>query len=112
MRDPKGLKFANPGKRPRLDNRHARPGYLKKDQDSSFPQPRGAPSGFKSLLFIFHLLVFPMSEEKTCKSCGAKESRKWIERQNIAGMKAYFCRPECYQEYKKKGAESGVCEFC
>jgi hypothetical protein len=53
-----------------------------------------------------------MPEEKKCKTCGACESKKWIERQNIAGMKAFFCTPKCYQEYKRKGAESGVCEFC
>jgi len=50
--------------------------------------------------------------EKKCLVCGTSESPKWIERQNIVGHKAFFCTPKCYQEYKKKGAESGVCEFC
>jgi hypothetical protein len=53
-----------------------------------------------------------MPEEKKCKECGKSDSPKWIERQNIAGMKAYFCGPKCYQEYRKKGAATGVCEFC
>lgn len=53
-----------------------------------------------------------MSEEKKCKVCGKSESKKWIERQNIACIKAYFCSPACYQDYKKKASASGVCEFC
>jgi len=53
-----------------------------------------------------------MAEEKKCKECGAKESKRWIERQNIVGMKAYFCSPKCYSEYRKKGMAAGVCEFC
>ena len=53
-----------------------------------------------------------MAEEKKCLVCGTTESKKWIERQNIAGQKAYFCTPEHYAEYKKKASESGVCEFC
>lgn len=50
--------------------------------------------------------------DRKCIVCGTTESAKWIERQNIAGQKAYFCTPGCYQEYKKKGEETGVCEFC
>jgi hypothetical protein len=50
--------------------------------------------------------------EKKCLVCGVTESKKWIERQNVVGMKAYFCGPQHYQDYKKKGAETGVCEFC
>ncbi len=53
-----------------------------------------------------------MGDEKKCMVCGAMASPKWIERQNIIGQKAYFCTPKCFQEYKKKGAESGTCEFC
>lgn len=53
-----------------------------------------------------------MSDEKKCLICGTTKCDNWIERQNIAGEKAYFCSPEHYQEYKKKGAEKGVCEFC
>lgn len=53
-----------------------------------------------------------MAEEKKCMVCGKTESKRWIERQNIAGIKAYFCSPKCFQEYKKKGAETGICEFC
>jgi hypothetical protein len=53
-----------------------------------------------------------MVDEKKCKSCGTCDSKKWIERQNIVGQKAYFCTPKCFSEYKKKGAESGTCEFC
>ncbi len=50
--------------------------------------------------------------EKKCLVCGKTESKKWIERTNIVGQKAYFCSAKCFQEYKKKGEESGVCEFC
>ncbi len=53
-----------------------------------------------------------MAEEKKCMICGTTKSKKWIERENIAGQKAYFCTKEHYEEYKKKGEESGVCEFC
>jgi YHS domain-containing protein len=53
-----------------------------------------------------------MADEKKCKFCGAGNSQKWIERKNIVGHKAYFCSPKCYQDYKKKGAETGTCEFC
>jgi hypothetical protein len=50
--------------------------------------------------------------DKKCIICSATESAKWIERKNIIGHKAYFCGPKCYSEYKKKSAETGVCEFC
>lgn len=53
-----------------------------------------------------------MSDMKTCKVCGTDKSENWIERENIAGEKAYFCSQEHYDEYKKKGEETGVCEFC
>jgi hypothetical protein len=53
-----------------------------------------------------------MADEKKCYVCGTTDSRKWIERKNIAGVKAYFCGKEHYEEYKKKAAASGVCEFC
>jgi YHS domain-containing protein len=53
-----------------------------------------------------------MGDEKKCLICNTTESKNWIERQNIAGQKAYFCTPEHYSEYKKKAAETGVCEFC
>ncbi len=53
-----------------------------------------------------------MTDDKKCKVCGSTESKKWIERQNIAGIKAYFCSPKCFQEYKKKAALTGICEFC
>jgi YHS domain-containing protein len=53
-----------------------------------------------------------MAEEKKCMVCGTIDSKKWIERTNIAGQKAYFCSPQHYGDYKKKGEETGVCEFC
>lgn len=53
-----------------------------------------------------------MAEEKKCLVCGTTQSKKWIERENIGGVKAYFCSKAHYEEYKKKGEESGVCEFC
>ena len=53
-----------------------------------------------------------MTEEKKCLVCGTTKSDDWIERQNIAGVKAYFCGPEHYQQYKKEAAKTGVCEFC
>lgn len=55
-----------------------------------------------------------MAEEKKCEVCGSKEPKEggWIERENIAGEKAYFCSQECYEAYKKKSEDSGVCEFC
>jgi hypothetical protein len=56
--------------------------------------------------------VFLMAEEKKCKICGTTKSKNWIERENIAGEKAYFCTKEHYEQYKAKGEESGVCEFC
>ena len=58
------------------------------------------------------VLVLPMSEEKRCLACGAKESAKWIERQNIVGKKAYFCSKEHFLQYKKDASAKGVCEFC
>jgi len=51
-------------------------------------------------------------EKKKCMVCGATESEKWIVRENIAGVKAYFHSPGCYAEYKKKSKATGVCEFC
>ncbi len=56
--------------------------------------------------------VFAMAEDKKCKICGTTKSKKWIERENIAGEKAFFCTKEHYDQYKKQGEESGVCEFC
>lgn len=56
--------------------------------------------------------MLAMSEEKRCMKCGAKESAKWIERQNIVGKKAYFCSKEHFLQYKKDASEKGVCEFC
>ncbi len=53
-----------------------------------------------------------MAEEKKCLVCGTTKSKKWIERENIGGQKAYFCTKEHYEDYKKKGEDSGVCEFC
>ena len=53
-----------------------------------------------------------MAEEKSCKICASKESKKWIERQNVVGIKAYFCSKECYLKYKKAAEATGVCEFC
>ncbi len=53
-----------------------------------------------------------MSEEKSCKICGKKDSPKWIERKNLMGKVANFCGAKCYQEYKKQASETGVCEFC
>ena len=53
-----------------------------------------------------------MADEKKCMVCNCANSAKWIERKNIVGTKAYFCGPKCYQEYKKRGEASGVCEFC
>ncbi len=61
---------------------------------------------------LSYFQVFLMADEKKCKVCGTTESKKWIERKNIIGQKAYFCGPNCYQEYKKKGEASGICEFC
>ncbi|MEW6036461.1 MAG: hypothetical protein AB1529_07660 [Candidatus Micrarchaeota archaeon] len=53
-----------------------------------------------------------MAEDKKCVICGTTKAKKWIERENIAGEKAYFCSPQHYDDYKKKGEESGTCEFC
>ncbi|MBI5046455.1 hypothetical protein HZC07_01865 [Candidatus Micrarchaeota archaeon] len=53
-----------------------------------------------------------MTDNKVCKICGGTSSTKWIERKNIAGQVANFCSKKCYEDYKKKGAETGVCEFC
>jgi len=53
-----------------------------------------------------------MAEEKKCRVCGTTESDSWIERQNLIGVKAFFCGPEHYGQYKKEAAKSGVCEFC
>jgi hypothetical protein len=53
-----------------------------------------------------------MAEERKCLICGTTKCDNWIERQNIAGVKAYFCGPEHYEEYKKRAAKTGVCEFC
>ncbi|MFN7990966.1 MAG: hypothetical protein U0R44_02290 [Candidatus Micrarchaeia archaeon] len=53
-----------------------------------------------------------MADAKKCEVCGTTNSKKWIEKENIAGQKAFFCSPAHYADYKKKGEESGVCEFC
>jgi len=53
-----------------------------------------------------------MTDQKKCHVCGKNESKKWIERQNTVGIKAYFCSKECYLGYRKKSEASGVCEFC
>jgi len=53
-----------------------------------------------------------MTEEKKCLICGTTKSDNWIERENIAGEKAYFCGAEHYKKYKKDAEEKGVCEFC
>jgi YHS domain-containing protein len=53
-----------------------------------------------------------MAMEKKCKICGTDKSENWIEKENLAGEKAYFCSLAHYQEYKKKAAATGVCEFC
>ncbi len=50
--------------------------------------------------------------DKKCEICGTTQAKKWIEKENLAGTKAYFCSPQHYSDYKKKGEESGVCEFC
>lgn len=67
-----------------------------------FPQARRNPA----------IRVTSMAEDKKCMQCGSASAKKWIERENLVGMKAYFCSPKCFQDYKKKGEESGVCEFC
>ena len=51
-----------------------------------------------------------MADEKKCLVCGTTESDDWIERQNIVGVKAYFCGPEHYGQYKKEAAKTGKCE--
>lgn len=53
-----------------------------------------------------------MADEKKCMICGTTESSNWIMKENLAGEKAYFCGKEHYEEYKKKAAKTGVCEFC
>ena len=53
-----------------------------------------------------------MADQKKCTTCGITNSKKWIEKENIAGQKAYFCTKQHYEDYKKKGEDSGVCEFC
>jgi len=50
--------------------------------------------------------------EKKCNQCGNRKGN-FIEKEGIANRKAYFCdNNKCYEDYKKKSEESGVCEFC
>ena len=50
--------------------------------------------------------------DKKCENCGKTNSTSWIEKAGIGGKKGHFCSATCYGEYKRKGEEKGVCEFC
>ena len=50
--------------------------------------------------------------DKKCAQCGNTKG-KFIEKQGIGNNKASFCdNGKCYNAYKKKGEDEGVCEFC
>ncbi len=46
-----------------------------------------------------------MPEEKKCKVCGSTESKRWIERQNIAGIKDKGENPQRTSEQSQHVAE-------
>ena len=48
----------------------------------------------------------------TCENCKKTDADKWIEKAGIGGKKGYFCSERCYDKYKKRSEEKGVCEFC
>ncbi len=55
--------------------------------------------------------VFSM-EDRKCVQCGNTKG-KFMEKEGLLKNKAYFCdNGKCFDEYKKKGEEQGVCEFC
>ncbi len=50
--------------------------------------------------------------DKKCAQCGNTKG-KFVEKKGVGKAKAYFCdNGKCFGDYKKKGEESGVCEFC
>lgn len=53
----------------------------------------------------------PLDEETAKKVCKTPPDQ-WIVKENLAGVRAYFCDAEHYARYKKKSEATGICEFC